>query len=118
MAYRITDNTPQVTSLKLQQSSIFLRSAAEEIVSISTPNTPEKSGRLRADVLKQVLGLKGKIEWRKNYAQYQERGSRADGSHVVRNYTTPGTGPNFAENAVKIVVAKTGLIAKRVGLSD
>ena len=33
---------------------------ADEIVDISTPITPKKSGRLRMDIVKQVLGLKEK----------------------------------------------------------
>lgn len=33
------------------------------------------------------------------YAAYQERGMRADGSHKVRHYTTPGTGKHFLRNA-------------------
>lgn len=33
------------------------------------------------------------------YAAYQERGMRADGTHVVRNYTTPGTGKLYLYNA-------------------
>lgn len=32
------------------------------------------------------------IEYEQEYARYQYYGIREDGSHIVRNYTTPGTG--------------------------
>ncbi len=109
MSVKVTDNTAAVTSLLTQKASIFLRVAAEEIVSVSQKATPKKSGRLRMDTLKQVLGLSGKVVWQKGYAARQE-------TTQFKNYTTPGTGPHFAENAVKAVSEKTGVIAKKSGL--
>lgn len=38
------------------------------------------------------------------YAAYQERGMRLDGSHVVRNYTTPGTGKRYLQTAAESVL--------------
>ena len=81
----------------------------DKIVNISTPKTPKKTGELRRGVVKQVLGLKGTIKWGKNYAVYQE-------TKQFRNYTTPGTGPDFALDAVKKGVNKTATIARSVGL--
>ena len=37
------------------------------------------------------------IVYNQPYASYQYRGMRQDGTHVVQNYTTAGTGPNWAE---------------------
>ena len=34
------------------------------------------------------------------YAHYQYIGMRQDGTHVVRNYTTPGTGPYWDKRMV------------------
>lgn len=34
-----------------------------------------------------------KIIYESPYARYQYHGMREDGSHVVKHYTTPGTGP-------------------------
>lgn len=99
--YSYKDNTQPIFGTTQQKASIFLRIIAEHIVDTSRPGTPKERGNLRQDVLKTVNGLKGKIEWRKVYAEYQERGARKDGSHRVKNYSTPGTGPHFAENAVK-----------------
>ncbi len=109
MTVRITDNHPKIQNDTSQKASIFLRQVADKIVTISTPNTPMKTGELRRGVLKQVLGLKGTIKWQKDYAVYQE-----DKQH--KNYTTPGTGPHFALNAVTEAVKDTGIIANRSGL--
>lgn len=112
MSVKVDDNTPRIKSDTKQRVSTFIRLVCDNVVDISTPNTPKDKGNLSRDVLKTVQGLHGEIEWRKTYAQFQERGERADGSHKVKNYTTPGTGPHFAENAVKRAVQNTNIIAK------
>lgn len=109
MKVEIKDYTPQIISEKNQKASIFLRGIADAIVSLSETKTPKKTGRLRMDIIKQVLGLRGKIIWGKNYAVFQE-------TKQFQNYSTPGTGPHFAENAVNDVVSKTESIAKSSGL--
>jgi len=50
---------------------------------------PMKEGNLRinADIQEKY------IIYESPYAEYQYYGMREDGSHKVRNYTTPGTGP-------------------------
>ena len=40
------------------------------------------------------------ITYESPYAGYQYYGMRKDGSHVVRNYTTPGTGPYWDKRMV------------------
>lgn len=35
------------------------------------------------------------------YALYQHEGRRADGTHIVRNYHTEGTGPNYLSGPVE-----------------
>lgn len=103
------DNTGYVLNTLSQKASIFLRAMAEEVVNIADPKTPKKTGRLKSDVLKQVLGLKGKIVWSKEYAAIQE-------IKQFSKYTTPGTGPHYAENAVRETIDKTQKIAKSSGL--
>jgi len=109
MSVTITDNTPAVKSGLQQKASIFLRSMADEMVYISTPKTPKKTGRLRMDILKQVLGLKGKVVWGKNYGIFQE-------TKQFKNYSTAGTGPHFAEDSARKLPIETEKIAKRSGL--
>ena len=110
MSVRIIDHSPAVNNLMKQRGSIFLRLMSEEMVKISKPVTPKDTGRLRMDITKSVLGLNGQIKWGKGYAAIQE-------TKQFKNYTTPGTGPRYAEKGVKGGVDKTGVIAKRVGLS-
>lgn len=49
---------------------------------------PMDEGNLRTNVDVQT----DKIVYESPYARYQYYGMREDGSHVVKNYTTPGTG--------------------------
>ena len=49
-------------------------------------------GQLREQTKVYVESDTGYIEYIVPYALYQYYGQRQDGSHVVKNYTTPGTG--------------------------
>lgn len=40
------------------------------------------------------------ITYESPYARYQYYGMRDDGTHVVKNYTTPGTGPYWDKRMV------------------
>lgn len=64
----------------------------------SSKRTPAKTFRLRRSVRYQVLGNKATIQWLAPYAAAQEAGI-ANG-RVFRNYTTPGTGRGFAQEAL------------------
>jgi hypothetical protein len=105
----VKNNMPKLRDETKTRSSIFLRALTDEVVKTSTPKTPMRTGRLRMDIVKQVLGLKGRIIWGKNYAIYQEK-------KQYTNYTTAGTGPHFAENAVNDTVKQSESIARKVGL--
>lgn len=67
-------------------------------------------GHLRASGMHKKKGfMKYVVVFDKEYAGYQEFGQRKDGSHVVRHYSTPGTGKfylrdsgrNVAKNAIQ-----------------
>lgn len=109
MSVTYTDNTAKIEADITQKSSLFLRLMTNEVIKISTPKTPKKTGRLRNDVLKRVLGLRGKIVWGKKYAIYQE-------SKQYQNYTTPGTGSGFAKNSVSEAISLTSKILRMAGL--
>lgn len=96
MSVKVVSYTPLIKSATLQNCNIALRLMASAIVQEATPKTPKQFGDLRNNVLRQVLGLNAKVSWNQRYASIQE-------SKQFRNYTTPGTGPHFAENAVKKV---------------
>lgn len=109
MSVNIQDNTATVTAEVHAKGPLALRFMLDDIDKISTPNTPRDKGDLRLNKLKQVLGMHATIQWRQDYAADQE-----DNQHI--NYTTPGTGPHYAENAVKQVVANASQYFKRAGL--
>ena len=91
-----------ITALKFKVA-IANRLIIEDVHRTSLHNTPMLSSQLRRNVSKTVVPetYTGTIIWKVPYASYQERGMRADGSHIVKHYTTPGTGKDFAKNAVK-----------------
>ena len=106
---KVTDNTNSIFNNIQQKASVFLRFMSEEIVKDAEVNTPKKSGRMRMDIVKQVLGLSAKIKWGKDYAVFQE-------TKQFKNYSTPGTGPHFAQNAAEGSISKTSSVAKKAGL--
>ena len=81
------------------------RKMLEDIHHTANPITPMDTSQLRRNVFKRILSNgDGEIEWKEEYSGYQEAGKRADGTHVVRHYTTPGTGAHFAEKSVNKVL--------------
>lgn len=91
-----------ITALKFKVA-IANRLIIEDVHRTSLHKTPMKNSYLRRDVEKTVVPetYTGTIIWKVPYASYQERGMRADKTHIVKHYTTPGTGKDFAKNAVK-----------------
>lgn len=87
-----------------QRTSMGIRRATQDFRRIARPKTPFKTGDLANRVLEQVLGLAGAVAWLVVYAPYQERGARADGSHVIRRRPSGGQS-RFAESSAKVVAA-------------
>lgn len=55
----------------------------------------------RDDNLRTIVDIKSKsIVYESPYARYQYYGVREDGTHVVKHYTTPGTGPYWDKRMV------------------
>lgn len=102
MSVKVTDYGGKVSLQINGNAAIFLRYFMDDVDKRAFPITPKKEGRLRESPMKQVLGLHGRMEWKKVYALPQEAGVIR--GHPVRHYTTPGTGPHFAEKAVKAAV--------------
>jgi hypothetical protein len=102
MSVKVIDNTPKILAQVRINGSLAVNRALTDVLRESRPKTPKADTNfLRNNTLKQVTGLRGVLKWLTVYAQYQERGSRADGTRRVKNYTTGGTGKSFAENAIK-----------------
>ena len=59
---------------------------------------PKDNGELRT-----VVDIESNsITYEMPYARYQYYGMRDDGTHVVKNYTTPGTGPYWDKRMVSV----------------
>ena len=117
MSVEIEDNTYQIENDVENAVALTLRLAIEDIHRRSNNITPLKNNALRTSVLKTMpTKTRGVIEWRVPYAAYQERGMRADGTHVVQNYTTPGTGKEYAKRSVEATMKNFQEIAKQGGL--
>lgn len=96
MSVKIKDNTNQIILSTQRQASLAIRYMLEDVHMIANPKTPKDKGYLRGNVFKSVLGLSGYIKWGQKYASRLE-------TKQFKNYTTPGTGPHYAENAVQSV---------------
>lgn len=116
MPVTIQHNEEYIRQLTIQRISLANRLIIEDIHRTSLHNTPMLSSQLRRNVTKTVVPetYTGTIIWKVPYASYQERGSRADGTHVVKNYTTPGTGKDFAKNAVKKTIKQVEKFYKTI----
>lgn len=125
MSVKITDHTPTILTNSERVKNLAVRFGLDAVEKYARPKTPFSGavksrggksltggGHLRVDVVKQVIGGKGKIIWGKHYAAAQEKGI-VGGKYKVRNYTTPGTGPKYAENAIKKVDKERDIYIKR-----
>lgn len=84
-----------------------LGAMAESVRGRATITVPRKNGYLAESGRVEGTGLERSVIFGSSsvpYAAYQERGMRADGSHIVRNYTTPGTGSRYLQNAFESVL--------------
>jgi len=109
MSVRVKDYTNRVILDTSRKSSLALRFMTDSIQDASLPKTPKDKGNLRQNVLKTVIGLRGTIKWGQKYASILENKQFA-------NYTTAGTGPHYAENAVMKVVRNPSESFRKAGL--
>lgn len=117
MSFDVNLRFPMVEQQAKNACQIAIRMMMEDIHNYSTQITPYKEGALRTSVTKQMpQPLVGIMTWNVPYAQYQERGMRADGTHIVRNYTTPGTHAHFVEESLDKVVQRIPQYLRMGGL--
>lgn len=106
---KLTDNADGWLSKQLGRVDIALDTMGESIIKTASMKIPLKSGALKKSgrvergkgYVKVIYGG-GKVP----YGAYQERGRRADGSHVVKHYSTSGTQAHFLEESGKAVTKK------------
>ena len=91
-----------------QASQVAAYALAEQMLSDSEKYVPHSGGSITSagglrESGKVVKGDSGTmyVVWDTVYALYQWFGIRADGTHKVQHYTTPGTGKQWVEAAKK-----------------
>ena len=102
--------------LAVQQQNLTnaIEAMADAIMKVSKVKTPKLNNKLReSSHINRLNPTSREIVYGGSgvqYAMYQERGMRADGTHVVRNYTTAGTHAHYLEETGDSIV-KQGLKA-------
>lgn len=74
---------------------------AEQMMSDSRDKIPDDGEHTLRDIgrIEKVDAGGHDLVWSNAYAAYQWYGMRVDGTHVVENYTTPGTGKAWVDTA-------------------
>lgn len=127
------NNTPGNTALLIraetQLPAEYLKHYKANVVNL----TPKKRGGLRRSIITRQLANRAEISWRAPYAVQQNQGYHTvlskrvvniDGSFVTlhpgryyyHNYTTPGTGPHFANIAFQKTNNEMPAVMKELGL--
>jgi hypothetical protein len=73
----------------------------------STSGTPVDKGQMKASAHQERWINGYRVVVNKEYAEYQERGSREDGTHQITNYTTAGTSAGWFQRAVDSVLGNS-----------
>lgn len=106
MAVIVKTDRQKMQGVMDKASDLAKYALAEQMLADSEKFVPYSGGSIQSagnlrESGKIVKGEDGAlyIVWDTVYALYQWFGVRADGSHKVRNYTTPGTGKQWVETA-------------------
>jgi hypothetical protein len=106
MAVIVKTDRQKMRRIMGQASERAMYALAEQMLADSERFVPYSAGSIQSagnlrESGKVVKGENGVfyLVWDTVYALYQWYGVRADGSHKVRNYTTPGTGKQWVEAA-------------------
>lgn len=77
------------------------KALAEQMMSDSRDFIPDDGEHILRDIgrIEEVDFGRRDLVWSNVYAAYQWYGMRVDGTHVVENYTTPGTGKAWVDTA-------------------
>ena len=104
----LLDNLHEIEITSIESLKESLNQGAEAVKVAAEPLTPKDTGDLRssARVLKvpanAVLWLRSKVRWGDSKAPYA---AWVNAFPATFNYTTPGTGPKFAERALSLVAS-------------
>lgn len=120
MGVRVDNRLPRFKQNASDAFDMMLAKMRNDAFVLSQAKVPFEEGDLQASGKQERRALhKHRVSYGESLddprAAYQERGSRKDGSHVVRNYTTAGTGKNFLKGSAMIILSKASNYAKQAG---
>lgn len=96
MPVRVVNNLPEFIQKNAIAMDKAVKRMADDTVKVAKIRVPFKEGDLQqSGHTKKIKTMHHRAVFDTPYAAYQERGYRRDGSRVVRNYTTPGTGKGY-----------------------
>lgn len=124
------NNVRLLISAKETIPAEFVKRYKKNVVKI----TPKKTGALRRSIITQQVGNTANISWRSAYAGAQNVGGHIvaerrriniDGRFVTlmpgyyryKHYTTPGTGPRFAQIAFEETQKEMPAVLRELGLT-
>ena len=110
----VKDDLSKWVSRQDRMHDLALGAAAQDIEMIAAYYVPVDTGRLARMIRRRrKSALNWEVRVDEDYAAYQERGMRADGSHRVRKYSRPGSGPHYLARAAGVVQQKIGSYFRR-----
>lgn len=94
-----------------QGMELALQRMRQDIFVLSQFKVPKKDGTLQGSGKQEKKGrLHHRVSYgedaAQDYAGYQHRGMRRDGSHIVRKYTTAGTQKDYLGESGAIIASK------------
>lgn len=115
---RVDNKLPLFSRMNEQAMERALARMRNDIFVLSQFKVPFKDGELKASGEQKQMGrLHHRVQYgakgAQDYASYQHRGRRLDGSHVVKRYTTAGTQKNYLSDSGKIISSKASSYFKR-----
>lgn len=100
----VEDNSEAWLQLTEHRFDVALGMMAQDVEMIAAFKVPTDTGALARYIRKyRISSKRWKVAVNKEYAAYQERGARADGSRRVVNYSRAGSGPHFLQDAIDVV---------------
>jgi len=115
VAVKIVDNSSKFIKEAEKQINLVLASITTDIYRLSQAQVPVSEGGGHLQSSGQIVPghLKYSIKYNKEYASYQHRGMRRDGTHVVRNYTYPGKKAHFLSDPADTIMRNKESYLKR-----
>lgn len=109
MAFKFVDKSKEFTNKLSKNVDTMLSAMGVDIIRLSKQKVPVSAGggHLQSSgIIKKKATNVYQIQYNKKYAAYQHRGMRKDGSRVVNNYTTSGTGAKFLSDPAEEIINK------------